>query len=342
MECINRDKTAMSTKELNIYWLDDESDRFDQFKNLFEDTAADFSLVVKVHPILVEPNLFNIIEQWEASPPTPAPDLFMLDHFLQVSLPHRTTGNTLAHLLRRSFANIPLVSVTAMFTQGRDHAGQDINEYTAIFDYNNLSENLEDMFSIARDYGQLAAVTWKDLIGKLHIPESEEGVLQLAIPQELFIEHTPTKHNQLARWIRSELLAKPGYLYDELYAATFLGLTVTGFNKVKEKFDKALYQGPFATNRRPLWWQTKLKDLLYDTLGEDSPAYTQAGGRLLAKFEDDDLCKCYVSKTSDAVDFVVAQAYPNKSWHVVREQYAIPNPDRYSPLPGFDQLLIIG
>jgi hypothetical protein len=330
----------MSTKELNIYWLDDEPNRFDVFKPLIEETAADFSLSVKVHTILVDQNLINIIEQWEDSPPTPAPDLFMLDHILQVHLPFRMTGNTLAHILRRSFTNIPLVSVTAMFTQGHD-SGQDINEYTAIFDYNDLSENIEDMLSIARDYGQLAAATWDGLLGILHIPDSEKGVLQLAIPQDLFIEHTPTKHNQLARWVHSVLLTKPGYLYDELYAATFLGLTVTGFNKVKGKFDKALYQGPFATNRRPLWWQTKLKDQLYDILGENSPDYTQAAGRMLTKFEEDDLCKCYVSGTSDAVDFVVAQTYPNKSWHVVREQYAIPNPDSFSPLPGFDQLLII-
>jgi hypothetical protein len=331
----------MSTKELNLYWLDDESSRFASFKSLIEDMATDFSLAVKVHPIMVEPDLIEKIESWEKSPPEPAPDLFMLDHFLQVNLPHRMTGNTLAHILRRSFTNIPLVSVTAMFAQGCDHSGQDINEYTDVFDYTKLSENIEDIFAIARDYRQLEAVTWDSLVDKLQVPEVERKVLKLAIPQELVREFTPTKHNQLAHWIRSELLAHPGFLIDELRAATFLGLSVPGFQKIKASFETALYQGPFTTTKRPLWWQAKLKERLCDLVGEGESGYTQATGRMLAKFEESDLCKCYVSKISDATDFVVAQTYPNKSWHAVREQYTAQNPDSFSPLPGFDQLLII-
>jgi hypothetical protein len=341
MEHLNRDKITMPTKELNIYWLDDDSSRFDAFKTLIEDSAADFSLDVKVHPILVDQSLIQTIDQWEQSPPTPSPDLFMLDHVLLPQLPHKLTGNTLAHLLRITFNNIPLVSVTAMFTPGHNHSGQDVHEYTAIIEYNNLSENIESLFSIARDYRQLSAATWEYLMGKLGTPESEQKVLKLAIPQDLVHELTPTKHNQLARWIRSELLEKPGYLFNELHAATFLGLSVAGFSKIKYKFDSALYQGPFATIKRPLWWQTKLREQLYNLVGSDSSDFTQTAGRMLSSFEEADLCKCYVSNTSEAVDFVIAQTYPTKSWHTVREQYTIPNPDSFSPLPGFDQLLII-
>lgn len=131
MERINRDKITMSTKKLNVYWLDDDSSRFEAFVSLIEDSAADFSLDVKIYPTLVDQNLIRTIEQWEQSPPTPSPDLFMLDHVLLAQLPHKMTGNTLAHILRRTFNNIPLVSVTAMFTPGHEHSGQDVHEYTA-------------------------------------------------------------------------------------------------------------------------------------------------------------------------------------------------------------------
>lgn len=331
----------MSTKELNIYWLDDDPKRFDDFKSLIEDSASDSSLSVKVHPIRIEQNILDIVAQWEKELPVPAPDIFMLDHIILLHLPHRMDGNTLAHILRKTFTNIPLVSVTAMFTPGQNHSGQDVHEYTAVFDYTKLSESFEDLFSIAKDYSQLDAVKWEGLVEKLHIPDSEQRVLQLAVPLELVSEITPTKHNQLVRWIRTELLAKPGFLFDELHAATFLGLSESGFRKVKSKFDAALYQGPFATNNRPLWWQTRLRDRLYEILGKESPDYTQAAGRLLDKFEQNDYCKCYVSNTSEAVDFVVAQAYPNKSMHVVRECFTALNPDVSTTLPGFDQPLVI-
>lgn len=341
MERFNRDKVAMPTKELNIYWLDDDSTRFDDFKSLIEDSATDFSLSVKVHTTTITPDILNIIAQWEAETPVPAPDLFMLDHIILHNLPHKMDGNTLAHILRKTFAKIPLVSVTAMFTPGHDHSGQDVHEYTAIIDYTKLSENFEDLFSIAKDYRQLESVSWQKLVDILFVPESEQRVLQLALPQDLVSEFTPTKHNQLARWLRSELLGKPGFLFDELHAATMLGLSEQGFRKVKDKFDVALYKGPFATMRRPLWWQTKLREHLYEIVGKESSDYTQSAGRALAEFNADDLCKCYVSNTSDAVDFVVAQAYPNKSRHVVRDVFSAPHPEIASMLPGFDQPLVI-
>jgi hypothetical protein len=74
--------------------------------------------------------------------------------------------------------------------------------------------------------------------------------------------------------------------------------------------------------KKPLWWQTRLRDSLYRILGQDASDYTQVAGRQLANFEIEDFCKCYVSETSDAIDFVVAETHPNNTWHVVRERYA--------------------
>lgn len=331
----------MSDKTLNLYWLDDDTSRFEAFKTLLEDSASDFDLTVKVYPIEVDSGISVLILNWEKAPPAPPPDLFMLDHIFVADLPHRLNGNTLAHLLRRTFADIPLVSVTAMYATRSDSSGQDVNEYTALFHYNHLSERVEDLFSIARDYAIVTPSSWEELVKLLGVPDSEKKVLKLAVPQELLREITPTKRNQLVRWIRDDLLSKPGYLFDELHAATFLGLSIAGFRKVQQQFQEALYRGPFRLEKKPLWWQTRLRDSLYKILGQEASDYTQIAGRQLANFEKEDLCKCYVSGTTDAKDFVVAETHPNKNWQVVRECFAKQNPNDVVTSPGFDQPLII-
>jgi hypothetical protein len=330
----------MPNKKLNIYWLDDDKSRFDAFKTLLEESASEFALDAQVHTIEVRANIADLVLEWEKKLPEPAPDLFMLDHIFLAQLPYKMNGNTLAHLLRRTFPEVPLVSVTAMYST-RQESGEDVHEYTAIFHYNKLSDCIEDLFSVARDYPRLKFISWEALVRELQVPPSEQNVLRMAIPQDLMLDITPTKHSQLVRWIRSTLLQKAGFLFDELHAATFLGLSISGFRKVQQKFEAALYRGPFATGKRPVWWQTKLRDCLYQAVGADAPDYTQSAGRLISKFDEGDYCRCYVSGTTDAMDFVVAETHPNQTWQVVRERYAKKNPNIAVMPPGFDQLLII-
>jgi hypothetical protein len=330
----------MSDKTLNIYWLDDQVVRFQEFKQLLEESGQDFALDVHLNTIEVDKNIMSLISAWEENVPTPAPDLFMLDHIFVEHLPLRMNGNTLAHLLRIIFPSVPLVSVTAMYAD-RNQSGQDVHEYTAIFHYNKLSDCLEELYSVARDYPRLKFPTWEAFVGELHVPDSECSVLRMAIPQELLEEYTPTKHSQLVKWVRTVLLQNPGFLFDELHAATFLGLSVAGFQKVKPMFAEALYRGPFATSSRPVWWQTRLRDCLYQIVGAVAPDYSQAAGRLIIEFEEADFCRCYVTGVTDATDFVVAEAHPNQIWVVVRERCAKKNPNGIGMPLGFNQALII-
>ena len=64
---------------------------------------------------------------------------------------------------------------------------------------------------------------------------------------------------QVARWIRKVIMGYPGILYDELTAATRLGIDVTAFREptVQEMFTSAKYDGIFhECDKR--WWRNRL------------------------------------------------------------------------------------
>ncbi|MGV8867430.1 MAG: hypothetical protein ACOH2S_10940 [Janthinobacterium svalbardensis] len=332
----------MSEKKLNIYWLDDDISRFESYKTLIEDTASEFEIDVKVITIFVDVKIYEIINSWENCPPDPAPDLFMLDHIYTEQLPHKLTGNTLAHILRRTFSEVPIVSVTAMYALPQsDVLIRDVHEYTSLIHYNELDKHFEDIYRIGLDYKLIGSLTVDEFFDKLKVPKSERSAMRLAVPMDLIVNSTPTKYSQLASWIINDLVKKPGYLVDELRAATFLGLTIVGFKKIQHRFESAKYRGPFSTNTDLRWWQSTLRDILYEITGPNGSDYSQLAGRGLSEFQDEDLCRCYVSNEIYAFDFVVAEAYPHGVWHVVRSKYATPYPNLSPVAPGFDELLII-
>jgi hypothetical protein len=336
-------EVAVSKKTLNIFWLDDDVSRFESYKTLIEDTAAEFNISARVNTITVDSSIYDTVGTWEKTLPDPIPDIFLLDHIYTEQLPHKLTGNTLAHILRRTFSDVPIVSVTAMYAlpQG-DALVRDVHEYTTVIHYNELDDHLEDIYRIGLDYKAIGSLSLDQFFDKLKVPKSERGTMRIAIPPDLMRNSTPTKHSQLASWIINELVEKPGYLVDELRAATFLGLTLAGFNKVRSRFESAIYRGPFAGDTRPRWWQCSLRDVLYEIAGEDASDYPQITGRTLFEFNPaEDFCKCYVSNENDAHDYVVAEAHPHGIWHVVRSEYAVSFANSTPASPGFDEPLII-
>jgi hypothetical protein len=56
---------------------------------------------------------------------------------------------------------------------------------------------------------------------------------------------------------------RPGFLYDSLWAATLLGLTESGFQKVAGRFEMGKYDGVFVREDTPRWWPSRLSRLLY-------------------------------------------------------------------------------
>ena len=70
------------------------------------------------------------------------------------------------------------------------------------------------------------------------------------------------KEFESAYWIRSVLLRYPGVLYDEVHAATALGISLDSFKQeaVQDMLQPAAYQGPFSEEQQS-WWRHTLFDI---------------------------------------------------------------------------------
>ncbi len=336
-------------------WLDDDATRFADHKDLIEGFSG-FS--IKVTDIKVDQDLQEVLKKWQERPLDPAPDLFMIDQVFtkSLSLPYKMTGNTLAHLLRRQYPTTPIVCVSAAIN---DKTGgveaQDFHEYVEALPYSKLLDYVPLLVSIARDYPKLAEAARDGkygasrLIELMAAPTDEVDLLRRAIPLPFHLpsemqatgpSFTPTLHNRMAHWVFHYFLHLPGFVYDQLHAATFLGLTEDGFRKVASRFDAAIYKGPFSTPTIPLWWQAGLRDVLYASV-DPAAGPPHVAGRTLAGVEAGDFSKCYVSETTEDADLVVAQAYPNNEHYAVQRKYTEPHPDFPFAPAGFEEILVI-
>jgi hypothetical protein len=341
----------MNTKTLSIYWIDDESDRFSSFVPLIQGTVEDYGYQVSITPVLVTDQFEETLKGWEKTPPNPLPDIFIVDQVFSKAgtLPFQLNGNTSAHLLRRTFPMVPIVCCTAMYDNARPVEGDEIHEYAEVYHYNQLGSRIENIFAIARDYRLLSTLIsgespLEKFIELAHVPEEERASLGNAFPIELRQSHglSPTRLKELAQWIISSLIRRPGFLYDKIRVATVLGLSITGFDKVKHLFESTRYRGPFWTESEPRWWQAELSNTLFKILSNKMPNCTQLAGRMLENISASDYSSCYVSGHENVIPDVVAQLYPNEEWVAVNFRYTRPHPQiRYLP-PGFEIPLVVG
>lgn len=86
-----------------------------------------------------------------------------------------------------------------------------------------------------------------------------------------------------ARWIRRILFKYPGVLYDDIYAATYLGMTPKAFDKRIGDLSKkntaiarAEYSGVFARQSNRRWWKQALADAVYEAAAKKKIVFSNA------------------------------------------------------------------
>jgi hypothetical protein len=331
-------------KILRFVWIDDKKSKVEQYRPVIE--AGVEGQKTSLELIEVNSDLLGRLNEWCSANKSRPPDLIIIDHIFTMSLPFGLKGSSVAHLLRSELPRVPMVCVTAMFDRANSFDQEDISEYTALFRYQHLNDRLEELSAIARDFPKLHPTTAnarEHFISALKPPGRDRVDLNQILPDEFQSEqHTTTEH-RVARWIFDVFLRRPGFLYDRLYAATLLGLTVNGFSKVENKFDRAKYKGVFATNSEPKWWSSAVRKLLYELAGEGSPDIPQYAGRSLPGISPADYSVCYVSKkTEPPPDAIVsADSTSSAKLHVVRRMYSDRNPSDIGVTPGFETRLIL-
>jgi hypothetical protein len=333
-------------KKLKFVWIDDQPRRIAPFKPIFLEGLQKPRLSASVEEICVEADLLKTLGNWVLSRASQAPDLFIIDHIFNTALPFKLNGSSVAHLLRNTFPQTPMVCVTAQFDSPNLFDQEDLSEYTGVFVFSHLAQSIEDLFKIARDFPKLSfpkGDAREHLVDCLKPPERDRAELLLLLPEEFQSSNHPATQNRMGRWIYSLLLARPGFLYDELHVATLLGLTQAGFRKVIDMFVKARYKGVFAMESKPRWWVSEVHRILFSGKGPESPSVPQIAGRNLPGIDAGDYSLCYVSKKTEPPPDTVALADATKgaTHRVVRRVYAKQHPNDPGTTPGFETRYVI-
>jgi hypothetical protein len=171
-----------------------------------------------------------------------------------------------------------------------------------------LEDHYESMLSIAKSYRTLnlnIPNNTNDLISLLKSPEVDKIKLENVIPRELKENFNDRALFQnTSHWIRNTLMARPGFLYDRLWTATFLGLTKTGYEKVEELFKEARYKGLFADKSKERWWKSRLLEILSRKVKTSGLPWEK--GRLLPGINAHNHSKDYYSDYQEDQPEVVA------------------------------------
>lgn len=333
-------------KKYKFVWIDDKTQKVEAFRPSIEAGPKQSNSCATVKVLQVTRDVLQDLDTWSADWQTSVPDLFIIDHVFNLSLPLALQGSSVAHLLRGKFPSTPMVCVTAKIDSPNTVDQEDLAEYTALFPYTKLEEYIDDLYAIARDFRKLSASGAKvreHLVDCLRPPARDRADLLRILPEEFQNQLHATTQHHMARWIYNVLLQRPGFLYDRLNAATLLGLTTEGFAKVEPLFTKARYKGVFEMGAKPRWWVSELRRLLFKMVSDTVPDEPQLAGRTLPGVTKAHYSRCYISKSTEPPpDTVVyVDATPNAEQKVVRQEFAAGHPKDVGVLAGFEAPLVL-
>lgn len=272
------------TRSKAIVWIDDNPGR----KRTAEDLGAKFINVENK-------DLAPKVEEFLTGP---QPPLVILDHVLDKTTttnPVFQKGSTIAEAIKERWPSCPVVGVTNV-DNIKDIDVRTMRIYDALFPFQNFSQYIDRINAIKKGFAFVSrtkAMAASKLVRLLKPPEDEVERLVAALPDDLKKSfRDPSVASRLYRWIEG-IMDRPGFLYNKLWAATFLGLTESGFRKVQGRFKQGKYTGVFARSDDPRWWSSRLSELLYKQGEPASEEMSWHVGRRLRGIKKDHYSRCY-------------------------------------------------
>lgn len=334
----------------NFLWFDDDIDKFNKYCDVIKSGVVGSEEKADLELIVVDKDIVGSIEKKVEAGDSVVPDLVIMDHIFTKGtarqIPLQMKGSSLAHLLRGVWPRVPIVCVTAGLSTNTKSFDQDVlSEYTSVFNYVNLDQHIEELYVIARDYKKINVdiSDLRDNIANLvGVPSSERETFLRALPDEFKNQEYSTTEHRISNWIQNVLMKRPGFLYNKIRVATYLGLSEDGFDKVAPKFEAAKYIGPFATGKNPLWWVSEVQCILFEISNNKTSSISQVVGRELSGVNEQDFSKCYVGELEGDIPDVVARLQSSRTEeYAVCSRHTINDPTDVSVLPGFESLKIV-
>jgi CheY-like chemotaxis protein len=204
------------------------------------------------------------------------PEVILLDYDL--SIPNKknqkscVSGVPLSIELRQKYPDIPIILFTkkSLFNINKfSNIKNSLSCIDKVIYKTDLSSKSEKIFieieNLASGYSTLQKKKLKsisDLFELLKVPVVDFDRVKQSIPRESLQDNSILSTAVAARWIRNILIKYPGILYEDIYAATLLGITKEAFLKedVQKFFSSAKYCEIFSAPEER-WWKSKLIDI---------------------------------------------------------------------------------
>jgi CheY-like chemotaxis protein len=256
--------------DLKILYFDDEKSDLERYGTLIEENSdSNYCLKVegKLGTFLLK-NI-NILDNISL-------DLILVDFdFSNVDSANEVLGMNgvaLSNLLRQKLPNVPIILLTRKPIERSEVFPHNEAILACIDDIKfkedlippNNSELIKNLISISIGYKKLRNCEPKNspkLLEMISAPESSFEALKLSYPKDLAKRKIWTSF-EATTWIRKILMNFPGILYDEIFTATYLGISLDSFREfeVQRFFNNARYTGVFSEEKN-LWWKTKLLEI---------------------------------------------------------------------------------
>jgi hypothetical protein len=278
-------------RRYSFLWIDDDQSR----KNLLDTIKKKLNVDGEFIDVTGE----NIVTKIEEILSKSKFDLILMDHILNGAAEASIqTGSTTAEYIRETKPDCPIVGITAVKVTDIDFHKKSI--YEDLFEVSKISEHYDSILSIAKSYSTLVEKRPQnndDLIGLLKAPKDITERLTIIIPEEIKRNYEDKSLLiNISKWIRHSLMLKPGFLYDQLWAATLIGLKADSFHKVEQLFKKAKYVGLFSDKGNERWWQAQIRQIIYSNYPHDQSTFPWHLGHLITGIEKIDHSVCHVCK----------------------------------------------
>jgi CheY-like chemotaxis protein len=249
-----------------VYYIDDSKEEAERTKLILE--ASD-----KLEVVVEQPTT-----DIGAAISAELPDLFLVDYALDARQDNGTyanyKGDTLAAAIREKAPDYPVVLITResiVDSRRKQELEREFPLVNYILYKSELHEDhdrvVDDLVNIAAGFQSLRQIAsgqrdWDRLLQVLQATPEESALLRRAAPP---LYAGPGSGgsvwavSEIADWIRDVIVKYPGILYDRVFAATELGISVDDFllPEVQELFTRANYSGIFAPPQGR-WWRERL------------------------------------------------------------------------------------
>jgi len=277
-----------------IVWIDDNPSR--------ETSAGSVQALLRVRVDFRNVKGQDLFDELGKILDGPIPFMVILDHILdKTAAPSNNvlrTGTPVAEALRNRWPACPIVGVTAAKNRENIDAHEEA-VYDELFSFQDFSHAMPCLGPIARGFARLAQgiTDSREFLEILKTPDEDTERLTRVIPDDLKRNFRDTSFASRAyAWVRRVLVQQPGFLYDQLWAATFLGIKCDSFDKVASMFNPARYRGIFALPDSPRWWASSLAEILYGRCHAEPGKPSWLVGRNLPGTGPRDYSVCYACK----------------------------------------------